>query len=424
MTFKPQKALIPLLFLGALAACDSGSDAQDAAASPESAGFSADGLAALNQGLQRLVEEQRVAGMVTMLARHGTIAQHETFGSQDLATGEPMEPDTIFRIYSMSKPITGVAMMILYEQGLWNLDDPVSKFVLQFAGLEVGVEDANGGLTRVPAVHPVTMRELMTHTGGFTYGLFSQSAVDAMYVRQNVLDLRSSLQTMIDKLAGIPLRQQPGSLWHYSVSVDIQGYIIEQLSGQTLPEFFAEHIFEPLGMVDTAFYVPVEKADRLAKGIYDYGPNGELVPSVALLGDYRLPPGLPSGGGGLVSTASDYMRFAQMLLNGGELDGARILSPETVEFMHTNHAPTTRGEGNVQLGPGMGFGMDVAVFVDPAAAQSPVGPGTFWWAGAGGTWFWIDPVNDLAFVGMAQHDYFDIADFATLTQQWIYQALE
>jgi CubicO group peptidase (beta-lactamase class C family) len=264
----------------------------------------------------------------------------------------------------------------------------------------------------------------MTHTGGLTYGAFSQSAVDTMYVQANVVDFSSSLETMIDKLSRIPLRQQPGSLWHYSVSVDVQGYIVEQLSGQTLPEFMAEHIFEPLGMVDTAFYVPAEKAGRLAKQVYAYGPNRELVSYAALIGNYSSPPGLPSGGGGLVSTASDYMRFAQMLLNGGELEGTRILKPETVEFMRQNHAPTTVADSAVQLGPGMGFGMDVAVFLDPAAAQSSVGTGTFWWAGAAGTWFWIDPVNDVVFVGMSQINFFDVMDLPALSQQWVTQALQ
>jgi CubicO group peptidase (beta-lactamase class C family) len=414
--------LILVLTVAACVQRSDPADVGDGAATEESSGFSREGLDALNRNLQGLVDEGRVAGMVTMLVRNGEVAQSETFGSQDIEADVPMEPDTIFRIYSMTKPVTGVAMMILYEEGLWSLDDPVSKFVPEFADLDVATETENGGMTRVPADHPMTMRELMTHTGGLTYGRFSESAVDTMYLQANVLDLDSSLQTMIDKLARIPLRQQPGSLWHYSVSVDVQGHIVEKLSGQALPEFFDEHIFEPLGMVDTGFHVPADKAGRLAAAVYEYGPNGELVPSPGLIGDYRTPPGLPAGGGGLVSTASDYMRFARMLVDGGELDGVRILSPESVEFMHTNHAPTTQAEGNIQLGPGMGFGIDVAVFVDPSAAQSPVGEGTFWWAGAGGTWFWVDPANDLVFVGMAQHDIIDIIDFPALTQQWVYQA--
>ena len=426
-----------ILLLLMLAACAPASESPPTAADttgtpgPESLGFSTDQLEALNASLEQLVDDQRVAGLVTMLARHGEIVQAETFGFQEIEQQIPMMSDTIFRIYSMTKPITGAAMMILHEQGLWDLDDPVSQFIPEFEGLQVAVEDDDGQIRRVPQDHPMTMRELMTHTGGLTYGLFSQSGVDLLYLRANVLDPNSSLQAMIDKLADIPLRQQPGSLWHYSVSVDVQGYIVEKLSEQTLPGFFEQHIFEPLGMEDTGFYVPADKADRLAIAVYDHGPDGELIrgaeiaPGASLEGDYSAPPGLPSGGGGLVSTASDYMRFAQMLLNGGELDGVRLLSPETVELMRSNHASTTATEAGavVPLPPGTGFGMDVAISLDPAATGSPVGAGSYWWAGAAGTWFWIDPENDLVFVGMAQHDFFDIEHFVGLTQGWTYQAL-
>ena len=268
-----------------------------------------------------------------------------------------MEMDTIFRIYSMTKPVTGVAMMILHEQGLWDLDDPVSQHIPEFEGLQVAVEDGNGEIRQVPQDHPMTMRELMTHTGGLTYGYFSQSAVDTMYLEANVLDRDSTLQAMIDKLADIPLRWQPGSLWHYSVSVDVQGYIVEKLSAQTLPQFFEERIFDPLGMEDSGFYLPAAKADRLAPTVYDDGPDGKLIPSGSLVGDYSAPPRLPSGGGGMVSTVSDYMRFAQMLLNRGEIDGARIMSTDSVDMMRANHAATTTTPPNeaVQLPPGTGL---------------------------------------------------------------------
>jgi len=389
----------------------------------EDSGFSAAGLDAFDRGIQSIVDENRITGMVTMLARHGTVVHSASFGYQDVGKQFPMQSDTIFRIYSMTKPVTGVAMMILYERGLWNLDDPVSKHVPEFAGLSVAEEGADGEITLVPADHPMTMRELMTHTGGLTYGFFSQSAVDTLYRQANVLDRNASSQAMIDKLADIPLRQQPGSMWHYSVSTDVQGYIVEKLSGQTLPEFFEEQIFEPLGMVDSAFHVSAEKADRFAKQVYDYDADGELVLSSRLTGDFSKLPGRPSGGGGLVSTISDYMRFSQMLLNGGELDGIRILSAETVELMRTDHASTTQADGPVELPPGVGFGMDVAVTVSPADSASPLGAGSYWWAGAGGTWFWIDPVNDLIFIAMSQHDYFDITDIHGLTQQLVYASL-
>lgn len=409
-------AVSPLLLLWILSACNPASESL-----PESVGFSSASLDTLNQEIQQLVDDRKIAGMVTMLARHGTVVQSETFGYQDVEKLIPMQTDTIVRIYSMTKPITGVAMMILHERGLWDLDDPVSKHVPEFAGLEVAEENANGEIRLVPVDHPMTMRELMTHTGGLTYG-FGASAVDRLYQQVNVLDRNSSLQSMIDKLSAIPLRQQPGSLWHYSVSVDVQGYIIEQLSGQTLPEFFAEHIFTPLGMDDSGFYVPADKAGRLASRVYDYGPEGELVRSTRER-DYSTPPGLPSGGAGLVSTAPDYMRLAQMLLNGGQIDGVRILSAETVELMRADQAPTTQANAAVRLPPGTGFGLDVAVKVNAASAESALREGSYWWAGAAGTWFWIDPVNDLTFVAMAQHDYADITDIVRLTQEWTYRAL-
>ena len=417
------------LVLCLLTACSQSPPSPPASASadigPESVGFASEQLEVMKASMQQLVDEGKVAGVLTMLARHGKVVLFETFGYQDLEERVPIELNTIFRIYSMTKPITGVAMMILHEQGLWDWEDQVSQHIPEFEALQVAVEDENGEIRLVPQDHPMTMLELMTHTGGLTYGFFSQSAVDAMYVESNVLDRNSSLQEMVDKLAVIPLRQQPGSLWHYSVSVDVQGYIVEKLSGLTLPEFFEERIFQPLGMPDTGFYVPGEKADRFAPEVYDYGPAGELIPIVGLTGDYSAPPGLPSGGGGLVSTASDYMRFSQMLLNGGELDGVRIISPETVDLMRSSHASTTQtaSTSTVRLAPGEGFGIDVAVVLDPALSESPVAEGSYWWGGAAGTWFWIDPKHDLIFVGMAQHDYFDIANFVPLTQTLTYQAL-
>ncbi len=254
----------------------------------------------------------------------------------------------IFRIYSMTKPITGVAMMILFEQGKWQLNDPVSKYIPEFADLKVAkVDPASGAVTTVPSNHPMTMRELMSHSGGLTYGFFGATAVDKQYVENNVFDQTQPMQTFIERLGKTPLLFQPGERWHYSVSVDVQGYLVEKLSGQTFPEFLQQHVFGPLQMVDTAFYVPAAKMNRLAE-FYYRGKDGKTVkhPNVA---DYSKPPVFPSGGGGLVSTASDYMRFCQMLLNGGALDGQRILSPLSVKLMRTNMLPEsarTMGAGH------------------------------------------------------------------------------
>jgi len=335
--------------------------------------------------------------------------EQRSYGVKDIASGAPMTNDTIFRIYSMTKPVTGVAMMILYEEGKWHPTDPISKFIPEFADLKVfkGVDAAGAILSETP-VHPPTMAELLTHTAGFTYGLFGTSPIDKVYMSRNCLGA-ADLHGMMQCFAGIPLLYQPGSKWVYSVSMDIQGYIIEKLSGKPLPEFMEERIFKPLRMPDTAFFAPKEKRNRFAT-LYSGGLDGKLVMTGEASGpkaDFVSQPGAPSGGGGLVSTASDYARFAQMLLNHGELDGARILSPASVDLMTSNHLSPRLLTGEFSIGkevmrPGHGWGYDLAVYYDPPAADEIVGKGTFYWEGAAATWFWVDPVNDLIFVGMTQ----------------------
>jgi CubicO group peptidase (beta-lactamase class C family) len=335
----------------------------------------------------------------------------EAAGKRELEGGSPMRKDSIFRIYSMTKPITGVAMMILFEQGKWQLNDPVSKYIPEFADLKVAkVDPASGAVTTVPTNHPMTMRELMSHSGGFTYGLFGATAVDKLYVEKQVFDPTQPMQTFIERLAQVPLLFQPGERWHYSVSVDVQGYLVEKLSGQSFPDFLQEHVFGPLKMVDTAFYVPPEKMNRLVE-FYYRGKDGKSVkhPNVT---DYSKPPVFPSGGGGLVSTASDYMRFCQMLLNGGVLDGRRILSPLSVKLMRTNMLP----ESARTLAPGTGFGLDFALVEDSAAAGGYSGEGTFSWGGFAGTWFWIDPVYQLIVIGMIQERGDDMPDLRALSR--------
>ena len=273
---------LSLIFLAGCAAQPNQSSRSTAGltfATPESVGVDSERLERLTQAMQGFVDEGKLAGVVTAAARDGKIFHFESVGQRDIAAGSPMTDDALFRIYSMTKPITGVAMMILYERGLFKLSDPVSLHIPEFADLQVyaGMDD-NGNMITEPPDHPMTVRELMNHTGGLTYGLFSQSPVDDMYNAAAVLDPASNLQDMIDKLAKIPLRQQPGSLWHYSVSVDVQGYMVEKLSGQRFSDFLEENIFQPLGMVDTDFFVPAEKADRLAE-VYAYGPDGLLFPS-------------------------------------------------------------------------------------------------------------------------------------------------
>jgi CubicO group peptidase (beta-lactamase class C family) len=288
--------------------------------------------------------------------------------------------------------------------------------------------DAVGNMVLEDPVHPPTMQELMSHTAGFIYGLSGSSPVDKMYQSAGVMQSKS-LQEMIDKLANIPLLYQPGTRWVYSVSVDIQGYIVEKLSGQSLPDFMRLHIFEPLGMTDAGFFVPAEKRSRFVT-LYRGNEKGEMVPS-GFGGDYAAQPGMPSGGGGLVSTGEDYYRFAQMLGNDGELNGVRILSLATVRLMAANHLAPNLLTGEFGIGPltltmrpGFGFGYDCAVEFDPPAANLPEGVGTFFWEGAAGTWFWIDPANDVVFVGMIQRMVdpgAPILDF--LSRPVVYQAL-
>ena len=394
---------------------------------PEALGFSSGRLDRLHAAMQREVDQKELAGIVTLLARHGKVVEERVYGKKDIAKGTPMTADTIFRIYSMSKPVTGVAMMILYEEGKWQPWDPISKFIPEFAHLKVfkGV-DPSGKMILEDPVHAPTMRELMSHTAGFTYGFFGNTPVDKMYVDEHVMQSQS-LQEMVDRLATIPLLYEPGTRWVYSVSMDIQGYIVEKLSGQTLPDFMRQRIFEPLKMKDTGFYVPQEKWERFAT-LYRGDKDGALVASAPDRG-YATQPGMPSGGGGLVSTAQDYARFAQMLLNRGELGGVRILSPASVALMTSNHLARKLMTGEFSIGnevmrPGMGYGYDGAVFTDPLEADEVVGKGTFYWLGAADTWFWVDPANDLIFVGMTQRMFGPgQPDVEHLSRAVVYQAL-
>ena len=398
------------------------------AASPEAVGFSGARLQSLDRAMRGAIEAKELAGAVTAVARHGKLVSFNAQGFQDVASGTPMRTDAIFRIYSMTKPITSVAMMMLYEEGKWSPSDRLSAHIPEFASLKVfaGVGKDGQPVLEDPA-HPPTLGELMTHTAGFTYGVFGNSPVDKLYQKDN--PLRSgSLQEFIGKLARLPLSYQPGEAWVYSVSVDVQGYLVEKLSGRSLPDFMRERIFEPLGMTDTAFAVPEAKLGRLAT-MYAADPKtGELQPRPHDPNVSRVP-GMASGGGGLYSTAGDYLRFAQMLLNGGVLDGVRILAPSTVELMRTNKLPErlmtgTFGIGLQTMRPGFGFGYNVAVFEDPSRAGTTAGRGSYLWDGAAGTWFLIDPANDVVFVGMIQRMLGPgMRDYEHLSRALTYQAL-
>jgi CubicO group peptidase (beta-lactamase class C family) len=287
---------------------------------------------------------------------------------------------------------------MLYEEGKWRLDDPVARYIPEFARLKVYAGKNDDGSPKLEdAKRSMTMRELMTHTGGLGYVLNANNPVDKMIIDANVLNARASLQDMVNGLVKIPLLAQPGTRWSYSIGVDVQGYLVEKFSGQSFADFLRTRIFEPLGMKDTAFYVPKEKLSRFAQvhtgagaalAVDENRPDATMVPVGA------------SGGGGLFSTAGDYVRFCEMLLQGGQLNGVRLLAPRTVEMMRTNHV---NPDPLKTMPPGTGWGMDFQIVTDAAAAGDSVSNGTFSWFGIAGTWFWIDPVEDLAFVGMVQH---------------------
>ncbi len=374
-------------------------------ATPESVGFLPGALDQMDAGMQDLVDKKHLSGVVTLVARHGKVVQHKAYGVQSLETNAPMKLDTIARIYSMTKPIAGVAMMMLYEEGKWKPSDPIAKHIPEFANLKVYAGEKDGQAILDAPVHPPTMAELMSHTAGFTYGLFGATPVDKLYQAANPLG-QPSLQAMIDRIAQLPLLYQPGTKWVYSVSVDIQGYLVEKLSGKTFPEFLRTRLFEPLGMTDTGFSVPAEKVSRVAT-IYSWSRDKGALVAEPIAPNISKLPGLPSGGGGLYGTASDYFKFAQMLLNGGEYNGKRYLKKDTVEMMRTNVLSndvltSNSGIGQARFSPAQGFGYDVAVVLDPDGAKRQVGKGSYWWWGVAGTWFWIDPTNDVLFVGIIQ----------------------
>jgi CubicO group peptidase (beta-lactamase class C family) len=385
------RLLIGLLVLTSLVFSGAAVRADVPLASPESVGFSSAGIKAFHDAMRALVDEGKLAGVTSLVARHGKVVHFDAYGVKNLETKAPLTKDTIFRIASMTKPIAGVAMMMLWEEGKWTLDDPVAKHIPEFAGLKVTSPNGEVAQTR-----PMTMRQLMSHTAGFD--------TSGGYQGKNITDRTQPLQAMIDKLAKLPLATQPGSDWRYGPSVDIQGYIVEKLSGQPLDVFLRTRIFEPLRMNDTGFWVDPAKKDRITN-IHTYSPDKKIITATAQ-GNPTRKPVFFSGSGGLLSTTEDYFRFTQMLLSGGEANGKRFLKASTVELMRTNVlepgvSVDLYGPSSIQ--EGVGFGLDFAIVMDPTKAKLPDGKNSFYWGGAFGTWFWIDPTNDLIVVGMMQN---------------------
>ncbi len=382
---------------------------------PEQVGLSAARLDRVGKWMHRWVDSGRLAGMVTVVMRRGELAFAETAGKADLERNRPMRPDSIFRIYSMTKPLTSTAIMMLYEEGRFQLDDPVSKFIPGFANPRVYAGGSRGKIDSVPAEREINFRDLLTHTSGLTYGFMESNPVDALYRAKDGVDFQTadtSLKQVVQKLATFPLIAQPGKAWNYSVATDVSGYLVEVISGQPFQVYLKDKVLNPLGMVDTDFHVPADKHERFAAN-YQAGPsNANGAGKLELIDDpgksrYLNPRKVNSGGGGLVSTASDYLRFCKFMLNKGELDGVRLLGRKTVELMTMNHLKGDMADmGMPRFSEstyyGIGFGLGFSVMIDPAKAHILGTPGEYAWGGAASTAFWCDPQEDMAVVMLTQ----------------------
>ncbi len=379
---------------------------------PEEVGLSSQRLDRIRVHLQRYIDADKVAGTLTLVARHGQIAYFEPQGHMELERQQPMERDAIFRIYSMTKPITSVALMMLYEHGLFQLDDPVHKFIPGWENLRVYVSGNHPTFITKPTERPMTIRDLFTHTSGLTYGFMERTNVDAAYRKLGVSNMHEqgyTLREMIDRLTELPLEFSPGTGWNYSVSTDVLGYLVEVIAGQSFDAYLRGHIFEPLGMSDTSFTIPVDRLHRFARN-YVRQADGRLALLDAPQNSEFRQRSFYSGGGGLVSTAGDYFRFTSMLLNWGELDGVRLLGRKTLELMTRNHLPGGRDITDLaQAGmfaevayAGVGFGLGFSVMQDPTRAQVVGTPGEYAWGGMANTAFWVDPVEDLIVIFMTQ----------------------
>ena len=376
------------------------------------AGFDSQRLASVSALVDRYVAEGKLAGAQVQVAHRGEVALRHTVGRADVASDRPLGDDAIYRIYSMTKPITSIALMQLYEQGRVLLEDPVSAHIPEFAEMQV----FTGGTPTAPKVRPaqtaMTVKDVLTHASGLTYGFFFQNNLDAMYREDGLGDFQLpdyTLEEGMRRLATKPLAFDPGTAWNYSMSTDVCGRLVEVISGMGLDEYFVEHITGPLGMADTAFHVPADKKHRFTS-------NYALTPDEPLLivdsfdaSPYLSPPVFLSGGGGLVGTVDDYQRFVDMLLNGGELDGQRIIGRKTLEYMTINHLP--EGKTLNELGQslfseavmeGMGFGLGFSTLVDPARNGAVSSGGEFAWGGAASTAFWVDPAEEITCVFMTQ----------------------
>jgi CubicO group peptidase (beta-lactamase class C family) len=372
------------------------------AAKPEQVGLSSERLARIGQVVKADVEKGRLPGAVVLVARKGKVAYFEEFGFRDKATGAPMTKDAIFRIYSMTKPFTSVAVMMLVEEGRIQLSDPVSKYLPALGKLQVGMErfDAATGkqvFYTVATDREMTIHDLLRHTSGLTYGVFGKSAVKDLYKKESIDGPDHTNAELIDKLAKVPLAYQPGTTWEYSRSTDVLGRVIEVVADTTLGQFLETRIFQPLKMADSGFWVAAAKQGRVAEPFAKDPDSGN---PIKLL-DVTVARKYESGGGGGVATAMDYARFAQMMLNGGRLDNVRLLGRKTVELMTSDHLGRVTGP-SFSPGAGHGFGLGFAVRLEPGMGDTAGSKGEFFWGGFGGTAFWVDPKEELVAVWMMQ----------------------
>jgi CubicO group peptidase (beta-lactamase class C family) len=380
-----------------------------AAARPEEVGLCSKRIERVAAWMQRQVADGRLAGIEVMIDRRGRTAFHRCHGKADVGRDVDTTPDTIYRIYSMTKSLTSVAAMMLYEEGRFQLDDPIARYLPEFTGQRVFTGGGYGAVMTEPAQRDITFRDLLTHTSGLTYGFMHATPVDAIYRAQKIElpGAEEPLADIVGRLARVPLIAQPGTEWNYSIATDVLGHLIAVISGQPLDAFLRERVLRPLGMADTEFHVPAGKVGRFAAS-YQKGADGRPEPiDDPETSPFLAPPAAPSGGGGLVGTARDYMRFCRMLLAGGVLGGERLLGRKTIELMTMNHlggdmaamGQPRFAESNYQ---GIGFGLGFSVVLDPARAQIIGSAGECAWGGMASTAFWVDPKEDLAVVMMTQ----------------------
>ncbi|HZP92768.1 MAG TPA: serine hydrolase domain-containing protein [Burkholderiales bacterium] len=394
-------------------------------AEPEDTGMSSERLARVDATIQRAIDSGELPGAVVMIARDGRLVYSKAFGWQDKAKSLPMREDSIFRIYSMTKPIVTVAAMTLVEEGRLSLDEPVSKYIPELKNMKVGIDGSDPAtgkpsFTLVDARRQITIQDLMRHTSGFTYGGEGppKTTVQKLYQEANLRSQHWVLADFVKALAKLPLQYEPGTTWEYGHSVDVLGRVVEIVAGQPLDAFVAQRVTRPLGMADTAFDVPKRKQERIAEPIPDKytGKAPELI-------DVRKPATFFAGGHGMVSTAGDYLRLAQMLLDGGKLDGVQILGSRTVDFMASNHLNERISKGGHYIpGPGYGFGLGFATRLENGQSEWPGSAGEFYWAGYAGTYFWIDPDQGLAVSYMSQEPV-RRQHYRVLLRDLVYQAI-